>query len=107
MSDPEVDRYRLVIQSRASRDIVAICSYIERQSPQNASIVATGLIGAIDSLVLLPHRYEVYLSHQDQGKVVHSMAVPPFIVYYRVLERDKVVNILTVRHGARRQPRRF
>jgi plasmid stabilization system protein ParE len=35
------------------------------------------------------------------------MAAPPYIIYYRVLEDQKVVQILTIRHGSRRQPRRF
>jgi plasmid stabilization system protein ParE len=35
------------------------------------------------------------------------MPVPPFIIYHRVLESERIVEVLTVRHGARRQPRRF
>jgi plasmid stabilization system protein ParE len=35
------------------------------------------------------------------------MPVPPFVIYYRVLEAERIVEVLTVRHGARRQPRRF
>jgi plasmid stabilization system protein ParE len=33
--------------------------------------------------------------------------VPPFIIYYRITEKPATVRVLTVRHGARRQPRRF
>jgi plasmid stabilization system protein ParE len=35
------------------------------------------------------------------------MPVSPFIVYYRVDDKRGAVRILTVRHGARRQPQRW
>jgi len=35
------------------------------------------------------------------------MPVPPFIVYYRIIERSAAIRILMIRHGARRAPRRF
>jgi plasmid stabilization system protein ParE len=35
------------------------------------------------------------------------MSVPPFIVYYRTDDKRRSVRILTIRHGARRQPKRF
>ena len=38
---------------------------------------------------------------------VRRMPVPPFLVYYRVNDDTKTVDIVAVRHGARRQPRTF
>ena len=101
------DRYRVQTMPRASGDIVGICSYIEKDSPQNAASVAQMLVDAIDSLEILPHRYKVHERRKDPAKTVRSMPVPPFIVYYRVVDRLRAVEILTVRHGHQRQPRRF
>jgi toxin ParE1/3/4 len=100
-------RYRVIILPRASADLQELFEYIERQSPQNASGVARQIIDAIDSLEELPHRYEVHASSRDPSRVVRSMPVPPFIVYYRTDEKRLSVHILTIRHGARRQPKRF
>jgi plasmid stabilization system protein ParE len=102
-----LNRYRVRITPRASNDIIAICAHIEGSSPQNAAGVAQELIDAIDSLDLFPHRYKVHEHRRDPSKTVRSMPVPPFIVYYRVRDADLVVEIISVRHGARRQPRRF
>ncbi len=54
-----------------------------------------------------PHRYEVHQHRRDTSKTVRSMAVPPLIVYYRIDDALLAVRVLTVQHGARRQPRRF
>jgi toxin ParE1/3/4 len=99
--------YRVVIQPRASNDLIDICAYIEQDSPQNAAGVARKLFEAIDSLEFMPHRYKVHCSSRDPNRVVHAMSVPPFIVYYRVVERKEAVEVIAVWHGARRQPKRF
>lgn len=99
--------YRVVIMPRASKDLATICAYIEQDSPQNAASVAQELLDAIDSLGLLPHRYKVHRSNRDPSRVVRSMPVPPFVIYYQVLEQQQAVEVITVRHGSRRQPRRF
>lgn len=101
------DRFRIIILPKASRDIVSICSYIEQHSPQNASSVAQQIVNAIDSLDFLPARYKVHEHRVDPAKTVHALPVPPFIIYYRVDETQQAVRILTIRHGSRRQPKRF
>lgn len=101
------DHYRVRIVPRASDDIVGICTYIEQQSPQNAASVARELLAAIDSLEIFPHRFKVHENRKDPTKTVHSMPVPPFIVYYRVVDRLRIVQVVTVRHGSQRQPKRF
>ncbi|HSI36203.1 MAG: type II toxin-antitoxin system RelE/ParE family toxin [Phycisphaerae bacterium] len=85
----------------ASADILAAYRYIAGRSPQNAELVAERLFAAIDSLEFLPRRSKVHRSHIDPNRVVRSTPVRPYIIYYRVREADAVVEILTVRHGAR------
>ena len=101
------DRYRLRIMPRSADDIAGICAYIEESSPQNAAGVAQDLLDAIDSLEILPRRYRIHEHRKDPSKTVHAMPVPPFIIYYRVVERHHVVEVVAVLHGSRRQPRRF
>jgi plasmid stabilization system protein ParE len=101
------DTYHIIISPRAVRELTEICSYIRGESPSNAALVATRLVASIDSLEQLPHRYEVHQHRKDPRKTVHSMAVPPFIIYYRIDDNARAVRILSVRHGARRQPQTF
>ena len=53
---------------RASNDIVGICSYIEKDSPQNAGKMAQVLLNAIDSLEIFPHRYTVHEHRKTRQK---------------------------------------
>jgi plasmid stabilization system protein ParE len=101
------DQYRIIFLPRSAAELIRICSYIERGSEQGARSVATRIIDAIDALAFFPHRYEVHEHRKDSAKTVRSMPVPPFIVYYRVDDSRLAVRILSVRHGARRQPKRF
>ena len=100
-------QYRVLIMPEAAADLARIFDYIEQESPQNAPAVIEGIINAIDSLAQFPHRYKIHRSTRDVDRVVRSMPVPPHIVYYRVIEQHAVVRVLTVRHGAQRQPHRF
>lgn len=104
---PMPDRHRVRITPRAADDMAGICSYIQQKSPQNAVRVAQTLVDAVDSLAVFPGRYKVHEYRRDPAKTVRSMPVPPFIIYYRVIARIRAVEILTIRHGSRRQPRRF
>jgi plasmid stabilization system protein ParE len=99
------DRYLVRVMPRASGDILSVCAYIEQESPKNASIVAQKLLDSIDSLAIFPHRYKVHEHRKDPARTVRSMPVPPFVVYYRVVERLNAVEILAVLHGSQRRPR--
>lgn len=101
------DSYRVKILPEAYTDFEGIVAYIDQDSPQNAVTVAQKLMAGIDSLTESPHRCKVHRASRDPAHVVHAMSIPPFIVYYRVDERRTLVEILAIRHGARRQPTRF
>ena len=101
------DLFRIRVMPEASDDVTNAFTYIEADSPQNAASVLQELFDAIDSLERLPHRYKVHRSNRNPTRVVRSMPVPPFVIYYRVLEAERIVEVLIVRHGARKQSRRF
>ena len=107
MAEPTPGRYRIRIMPRAAEDIACICAYIEQDSPQNAAAVAQDLLDAIDALGILPHRYKVHEHRTDPAKTVRSMPVPPFVVYYRVVDRLAAVEVVALCHGSQRRPRRF
>jgi plasmid stabilization system protein ParE len=102
-----VERYRVEVMAEAATDLTRIFDYIEKDSPQNAASVLTSIFDAVDSLDHFPHRCKIHLSRRDPTRIIRSMVVAPFIIYYRIREKEKVVEVLTIRHGARRQPRKF
>src|SRR5947208_17053295 len=99
--------YEIRLMPEAARDLQQIFDYVEKDSPQHAPAIVKRILDAIDSLQQLPRRCKVHRSSRTPRRVVRSMSVPPYIIYYRVYDQDQVVEVLTVRHGARRQPRRF
>jgi len=104
MSPPN---YRVIVLPEALDDLDRITEAIKQQSPQNALKVFNGLWTATQSLALLPRSHRIYRSARDSDRIVRALTVPPFIIYYRVIEPHKTVRVLTIRHGRRRQPRRF
>jgi plasmid stabilization system protein ParE len=99
--------YRVIVLPEAFDDLDRIIGHIAPDSPQNAATTLDRLWEACQSLALFPHRHRVYQHRADTAKTVHAMPQPPFMIYYRVDEARGTVRVLTVRHGARRQPRRF
>jgi plasmid stabilization system protein ParE len=99
--------YRVIISPKAFAEIDRIIEHVRQDSPANAAAMIDGMLDAALSLRMLPYRHRVYLHRKIAAKTVHAMPIPPFILYYRVDEGTRVVRVLSIRHGARRQPRRF
>jgi len=92
---------------RAGADLEAIHHYIDALSPQNAPTMVSRILDAIDSLKLVPHRTKVKGQGRKARNPVRSIAIWPYIVYFRVLDDESVVRVVCIIHGARRQPKRF
>ena len=101
------DVYRVILTHEAIAALENIAGYIRQHSPQNAALVAEKILDSIDSLATMPTRFKVVGTSRKRGSPIHAMVVRPFIVYYRVDQSTQAVFILDVRHGSRRQPRRF
>ena len=100
-------RYHLIISPRASADIHAIHQYIASDSERNAASMIEQLVDALDRLEEFPHRYRVAEHLKCRRGQTRVMLVPPYLMYYRILEKQLAVRIITIRHGARRQPRKL
>jgi len=99
--------YRVIITPRAGVDLEAIYDYIARESAQNAAAMVTRILDALEPLKQFPHRTVVERQSRKLRHPVRSLPVPPYIVYFRVLDDQRVIRVLHVRHGARRRPRTF
>lgn len=101
------DTHAVILSDTALSGLKAIALYIRRHSPQNAGTVAETILNAIDSLGLMPTRFTRVGTSRKRGSAIRAMVVRPFIVYFRIETSPDVVYVLTVRHGKRRQPKRF
>jgi plasmid stabilization system protein ParE len=99
--------YQVKLVESAEGDFNEISDYIFVDSPQNARKVKQELRSAVRSLSVFPQRYKVHELNVDDSKTVRAMPVPPFVVFYRIIDSVNTVEILTVRHGARDRPPRF
>jgi plasmid stabilization system protein ParE len=101
------DPYRAIISREASADLQALHRYIARDSTNNAAKMVERILTAIESLQIAPHRTVVERQSRKVKHPVRSVPVWPYVIYFRAVDEEHVIRILTIRHGARRRPRRF
>ena len=102
---PRPAAYQVRITPRAQRDLDDLYNCLMlNASPAVARSEVARLIDAVRGLRYLPYRFAVPRSGRRQGTALRAMVVSPYVVRYRVEEKPRVVRVLTIRHGARRQP---
>jgi plasmid stabilization system protein ParE len=101
------DSHRVNITNEALANLESIFKFIQEDSPAAALSVIEQLLGAIDDLGYLPGRFRPVGRSRKRGSIIRARVVRPFIVYFRIDQNIRAVFITEVRHGARRQPRRF
>ena len=92
---------------RALKSLRAIHAFIAKRHPENAAGFISKLLNAVDELSILPQRHTVYLLRRKPGQNVCRMPVGMYLVYYRLIDAQRLVEVLDIRHGMRRQPERF
>jgi len=97
--------YRVDLSKRAIANLKAISEYIAKDSPEAASAFIARLNDAVNSLEHLPHRHQLAQDLLPRRKNVRMFPVGSYLIYYNVRDREKVVNVITIRHGARRRLR--
>jgi plasmid stabilization system protein ParE len=98
------ETYRVSITLNAATELAGIFQFIGQDSPQNAAAVISRLLDAMDSLDTFPKRHKLIKDTHALGVPIRSMPVRPYLVRYHVDDVNRVVTILSVRHGARRPP---
>lgn len=94
--------YRLSYTQEALNDVENIVRHIAVDDPEAASRFAISLLDHVDLLTRFPHMGRTIQKRPRVRKLVHS----PILVYYRCYEDRKVIEILHLRHGSRKPPRR-
>ena len=86
--------HRIVWTRQARDDLDRIREYIGQFAPLAAQRFALRLVLAVESLAKQPQR-----GRPVAGGKRELTAIPPYLIRYRVTERD--IEVLTIRHGAR------
>jgi len=99
-------RYKVILMPEALSDLERIGDFIAETSVQNAVNQLRRICKSIEPLELFPQQYRVYQSKRRKSEI-RVMSQRPWLIYYRIIEETKTVRVLTIRHGAQRQPKRF
>jgi toxin ParE1/3/4 len=94
------------LSTRAQRDLALLFDSINAHDSEVASEWYVGLKEAILSLEERPNRCPVTPENGRLRHLLYGHKPHIYRVIYRVTERSKRVDVLHVRHGARRQLRR-
>jgi toxin ParE1/3/4 len=93
--------YKLVYTQRALDDLAEIVGYIAEDDVESASHFGNSLISHVELLARFPRMGTLIRKRAHARKLVHS----PFLVYYHVREAKHQVEVVHIRHAARKPPK--
>jgi plasmid stabilization system protein ParE len=97
--------YLVSITSRAERDLAHLYREINADHSDAALKWYLGLKEAILTLDVQPNRCPVIRSRDRLRQLLYGHNPHTYRIIYRVLENQKQVEVLHIRHGARRKPK--
>lgn len=97
-----MDDYSLLYTQRALGDLAEIIGYIAEDDPTAASHFGQSLLDHIEVLRSFPRMGETVRSRPQFRRILHT----PIYVYYRISENPRRVEVLHLRHAARK-PTKF
>jgi plasmid stabilization system protein ParE len=92
--------FRLQYTQRSLDDLAEIIRHIAQDDAEAASRFGNSLLDHVDLLVRFPRMGSVLGKRPSVRKLLHS----PILVYYRLDEDKRLIEVLHFRHGARRPP---
>jgi plasmid stabilization system protein ParE len=94
--------YTVNFTPRAERDLLNLLLKINAEQSDRALEWYRRLHDAIMSLQNMPHRCPTTRENQGVRHLLHGNKPHIYRIIYRILEKQQCVEILHVRHGARR-----
>ena len=92
--------YRLLYTQKALNELAEIIGHIAEDDAEAASRFGSSLLDHIDLLTRFPRMGGVIRKRTQVRKLLHS----PILIYYRFHDDTQVVEVLHLRHGARKPP---
>jgi toxin ParE1/3/4 len=89
--------YTVVFSKSADKDIVNIVKHVAAENPQAAKKLGSNLLDLALSLDSMPYRGSKVKKRRGILKLIHGN----YLIYYRINENKRTVEILSFKHGAR------
>jgi toxin ParE1/3/4 len=89
--------YTVIFSKSADKDIINIVKHVAAENPQAAKRLGSNLLELALSLDSMPYRGSKVKKRRGVLKLIHGN----YLIYYRVNENKRTVEILTFKHGAR------
>ena len=93
--------YRVKLMPRAQRDLSGIYDHIAARESDAARTWYFGLKDSIRSLYEIPSRCPQTPEDSSLRHLLYGHKPHIYRVIYRILEKQKIVEVLHIRHGAR------
>ena len=93
--------FRLLYSQRALNDLEEIIGYIAEDDADSAARFGDSLLDHLELLEKFPRIGTPIRKKAEVRKLMHS----PIVVYYQIHEDRRLVEILHLRHGARKPPK--
>jgi plasmid stabilization system protein ParE len=89
--------YSVILSHRASKDLAGIVEHIASDNSDAAERIGFEPVNLAMSLDSLPYRGSKVKKRRGVLKLVHGN----YLIYYRINERKRTVEVLSFQHGAR------
>ena len=89
--------YTVIFSKSADKDIINIVKHVAAENPQAAKTLGSNLLDLALSLDSMPYRG----SKVKKRRGVLKLILGNYLIYYRVNENKRTVEILSFKHGAR------
>ena len=97
--------YQVLLQKRAERDLRSISRFIQTEESQTAADWIVGLLDQVLSLRTLPKRGTVVQTSPEVRQITYGSKPHIYRILYTVETELLRVNVIHIRHGARRPVR--
>jgi len=93
--------FRLLFTQKALKDLAEIIGYIAEDDPQAAERFGNSLLDHVQLLTRFPRMGAAIRKRARARKLSHS----PILVYYRIRDDKRLIEILHLRHASRKPPK--
>lgn len=96
------DRYKVKISKQAKLDLADIVLYVKNilKAPSIANKYAELFKSEINNLQYFPRRFAIVDSELVKGKCIRRIIVKNYMIFYRVNEKEQLVEVDRIIYGA-------
>lgn len=94
--------FAVIWTERAAKDLAQLVARIALDKPKAADKFRIAVLTTVERIGLLPQLGGIYEQSPELG--VREFTFPPYRIFYRVIDTNRTVEILTIWHGSRMEP---